>query len=72
MKMRKPNPEIFEYVLKEYKLDPAETLFIDDSLQHLKTAASLECKPTFLQQMKVWRAIYTDQACYKLIENCLN
>ncbi len=41
MKMRKPNPEIFEYVLKDYKLDPAETLFIDDSLQHLKTAASL-------------------------------
>jgi putative hydrolase of the HAD superfamily len=41
MKMRKPNPEIFEYVLKEHQLDPAETLFIDDSPQHLKTAASL-------------------------------
>jgi FMN phosphatase YigB (HAD superfamily) len=41
MKMRKPNPEIFEYVLKEHQLDPTETLFIDDSPQHLKTAASL-------------------------------
>jgi putative hydrolase of the HAD superfamily len=41
MKMRKPNPEIFEYVLKKHQLDPAETLFIDDSPQHLKTAASL-------------------------------
>jgi len=41
MKMRKPNPEIFEYVLKEHQLDPGETLFIDDSPQHLKTAASL-------------------------------
>ena len=41
MKMRKPNPEIFEYVLKEHQLDPAQTLFIDDSPQHLKTAASL-------------------------------
>jgi len=41
MKMRKPNPEIFEFVLKEHQLNPAETLFIDDSPQHLKTAAGL-------------------------------
>jgi len=41
MKMRKPNPEIFEYVLIENNLNPAETLFIDDSPQHLKTAALL-------------------------------
>lgn len=41
MKMRKPDPEIFEYVLAENNLDPAETLFIDDSPQHLKTAATL-------------------------------
>lgn len=41
MKMRKPDPEIFEYVLKEHQLVPAETLFIDDSPQHLKTAANL-------------------------------
>lgn len=41
MKMRKPNPDIFEYVLAENNLDPSETLFIDDSAQHLKTAASL-------------------------------
>lgn len=41
MKMRKPNADIFEFVLKEHHLDPAETLFIDDSPQHIKTAASL-------------------------------
>lgn len=41
MKMRKPDPEIFEFVIEENKLDPAETLFIDDSPQHLKTGASL-------------------------------
>lgn len=39
--MRKPNPEIFELVLSENKLDPAETLFIDDSPQHLATAKAL-------------------------------
>lgn len=35
MFLRKPNVEIFQQVLKENNLDPAETLFIDDSPQHL-------------------------------------
>lgn len=38
---RKPNAEIFEQVLNENSLDPAETLFIDDSPQHIATAAKL-------------------------------
>ena len=38
---RKPNKDIFEQVLKENRLNPAETLFIDDSPQHLKTATEL-------------------------------
>lgn len=41
MKMRKPNTEIFEQVLKENNLKPAETLFIDDSPQHIATAKQL-------------------------------
>ena len=38
MKLRKPNANIFEQVLKENNLDPAETLFIDDSPQHIEGA----------------------------------
>ena len=38
---RKPNKDIFEQVLEENKLNPAETLFIDDSPQHLKTATDM-------------------------------
>lgn len=38
---RKPNIEIFEQVLSENGLKPDETLFIDDSPQHLKPAAEL-------------------------------
>lgn len=38
---RKPDAEIFEQVLRENNLDPAETLFIDDSPQHLETAQKL-------------------------------
>ncbi len=41
MGMRKPDSEIFEVVLKENGLIPEHTLFVDDSPQHLETAASL-------------------------------
>lgn len=41
MGKRKPDTEIFEQVLQENNLDPAETLFIDDSPQHLETAKKL-------------------------------
>lgn len=36
--MRKPDPEVFEYVLSENKLSAGETLFIDDSPQHIEGA----------------------------------
>lgn len=41
MGKRKPNADIFEQVLSESKLNAAETLFIDDSPQHLVTAEKL-------------------------------
>lgn len=36
--LRKPNKEIFEYVVNDNNLNPAETLFIDDTLQHVEGA----------------------------------
>lgn len=44
---RKPEPAIFEQVLKENNLKPEETLFIDDSPQHLEAAKKLGIQ-TFL------------------------
>ncbi|MEO3407237.1 HAD family phosphatase [Mucilaginibacter sp. CAU 1740] len=44
---RKPEPAIFEQVLQENNLKPEETLFIDDSPQHLETAKKLGIQ-TFL------------------------
>jgi len=41
MGMRKPDRDIFEFVLNEQNLSPSETLFIDDSPQHIKTANEL-------------------------------
>jgi len=46
--MRKPSPEIFELVLDENNLNPGETLFIDDSPQHLATASELGIQTTLL------------------------
>jgi glucose-1-phosphatase len=39
MKMRKPDAEIFEFVLKENQLNPEETLFLDDNVSNLEGAA---------------------------------
>jgi len=38
MFLRKPNVEIFEQVIRENNLNPEETLFIDDSPQHIEGA----------------------------------
>ncbi|MGE8379397.1 MAG: HAD family hydrolase [Sphingobacterium sp.] len=39
--MRKPDAEIFELVMAEQQLNPVETLFVDDSPQHLAAAKQL-------------------------------
>ncbi|MDF3028397.1 MAG: HAD-superfamily hydrolase, subfamily variant 3 [Fluviicola sp.] len=39
--MRKPDSSIFEFVCSENKLDPAKTVFIDDSPQHVEGARSI-------------------------------
>jgi FMN phosphatase YigB (HAD superfamily) len=44
---RKPEIDFFEKVLKENNLKPEETLFIDDSPQHLEAAKTLGIQ-TFL------------------------
>lgn len=39
--MRKPDAETFELILKENNLNPEETLFIDDTFQHVEGAKKL-------------------------------
>tara|TARA_R110002049_G_scaffold304001_4_gene498819 strand:- start:363 stop:992 length:630 start_codon:yes stop_codon:yes gene_type:complete len=46
--IRKPNPELFELILNENKLVPSETLFIDDSAEHIATANKLGIKTIHL------------------------
>ena len=44
IKLRKPNSEIFEFILNDKKILPEETLFIDDTYQHIITAKELNLK----------------------------
>jgi len=39
--MRKPDQEIFSYVLKECNLTPSQTLFVDDIVENIRGAQSL-------------------------------
>jgi putative hydrolase of the HAD superfamily len=50
MGMRKPDPEIFLRVCREQKLDPAATLFIDDSPQHIVGAKSAGLQAIWLEK----------------------
>jgi glucose-1-phosphatase len=38
MGMRKPEADIYEWVLSQEKLDPSKTVFVDDSLQNVEAA----------------------------------
>ncbi len=39
--LRKPNPEIFQYLIRDAQLKPENTLFIDDSMEHINSALTL-------------------------------
>lgn len=41
VKMIKPNADIYEYLLKEYDLNPEECVFIDDRQENVDTAISV-------------------------------
>ena len=48
--LRKPMPEIFMRVLEDNGLQAGQTLFIDDSPQHIKTANELGIQTIYLQK----------------------
>ena len=48
--MRKPTKKIFEHVLKENDLKASQTLFIDDSTQHIEGAKKLGIQTHLLQE----------------------
>ena len=57
MEMRKPDVEIFEYVLKENNLIPSETLFIDDTPHHVNGAHKTGTKALLLEKNKEFESL---------------
>ena len=49
MGMRKPDTEIFSFVLKDACLSPQETLFLDDSSRHIASAEKLGIRAHLIQ-----------------------
>ncbi|QLE03051.1 HAD family phosphatase [Galbibacter sp. BG1] len=49
---RKPNADIFEFVLNENKLLPEDTLFVDDTKEHIETAQKLGLRTWHLTPVK--------------------
>ncbi|MBK7944564.1 MAG: HAD family phosphatase [Flavobacteriales bacterium] len=47
--MRKPNADIFRYVVAQHSADPARTLFIDDSIQHVHGARAAGLRAEHLE-----------------------
>ncbi len=58
--LSKPNPEIFEFVLDQHKLVPEETLFIDDTLEHIESAKKLGLQTYHLQKPVRLRDLFID------------
>lgn len=52
VKLRKPNTSIFEFVITDQNLEPEKTLFIDDSIQHIKGAEKVGLKTYHLSNQK--------------------
>jgi FMN phosphatase YigB (HAD superfamily) len=48
--LRKPDPAIFQRVLEENNLNPEETLFLDDSLQHIEAASVLHIQTLHIHE----------------------
>ena len=47
--MRKPDKESFEYILRENRLDPGETMFVDDAIINVEGAEQVGLKGLFLR-----------------------
>ena len=58
--MIKPNSDIFNFVISENNLNPKETLFIDDSIQHIEAAKKLGLQTYFIEKETI-----TDVLNYK-------
>lgn len=49
IRLKKPDKEVFGFVLEQHQLEAGETLFVDDTLENIKAAAELGMQTWHLQ-----------------------
>jgi putative hydrolase of the HAD superfamily len=59
--MRKPNADCFQYVLENNGLEPSQTLFIDDSIQHIEGARKLKLRTYHLTASEDIISLFLDK-----------
>lgn len=59
---RKPDAECFEFVLETSSLRPEETIFIDDSVQHIEGAKNLGIRSFLLQSGQEITQLFPDKS----------
>jgi FMN phosphatase YigB (HAD superfamily) len=64
MKMRKPDLEIFEQVLKENNLIASETLFIDDTIHHVNGAQKAGINALLLAKNKEFEQLFIENGIF--------
>lgn len=57
----KPDPEIFESILADGKMDPAETLFLDDGKANIEIGAKFGFQTYLANQDEDLRKVFTDR-----------
>lgn len=57
--LRKPNAEIFEFVINDQKINPKTTLFIDDSIQHIEGAKKTGLQTYHLKNQEEIYALFS-------------
>jgi epoxide hydrolase-like predicted phosphatase len=57
--LRKPDEEIFEYVIEDLKIEPQETLFIDDSKKNIIAAQKTQLKTLHFVNQKMSDLLHT-------------
>lgn len=57
LKMTKPSPEIFQYVIDQTGLSPEETIFVDDGTRNVETARSMGFHVYQPKNREDWRPV---------------
>ena len=63
--MRKPDPASFLFIIQEQKIIPSETIFIDDSFQHIQGAQTAGLKTIWLEQGLQITELFTEDGKLK-------